>query len=286
MSSKAVDWDLLKLLECPACMEYMASAITICEEGHSICTNCNSRVWACPTCEAKFIKTRNITLEKIAALIIYPCKNREAGCEETFTLDEINSHQSECLYQIRECPFRKLSGVNCPWTGILLLTNGHVKSEHWSETSETGRHFKVRLLNVSTSRRYRRAVFISDELFYLVWEIRRIAFYFSVFHFGHRKDNDVFKYSIKIGNSEGHISTTRVCHRYLEDNREALEPGNCATFHYGAVEEYLSEGGHLSCEIEIGAETLNGSADQLTQECTVVEHEVSDSSDNDDLLST
>lgn len=259
----------------------MASAVTICEEGHSICISCSSRVWLCPTCKGNFIKTRNITLEKIAATAVYPCKNREAGCEENFTVDVIDNHQSECVYQSTECPFRKLSGVNCPWIGILLLMKVHVKSEHSSEISETGRHFNVKLLNFSTTRRYRTAVFVSDELFYLVWEIRQLAFHFSVFHFCHRKDTEALTYSIKIGNSEGYISITRVCQRYLEDNRGDLEPGNCATFHSGAVAEYISEDGDLSCEIQIGEATVNGSAYQVVQECTVVNPHASDFSDSD-----
>jgi hypothetical protein len=42
---------------------------------------------------------RNFTLGKTAATSIYPFKNREAGREDTFTMEDINSHQSE--YYIR-----------------------------------------------------------------------------------------------------------------------------------------------------------------------------------------
>jgi hypothetical protein len=280
MACNAIEWDLLKLLECPGCREYMSSPITICEKGHSVCSSCSSRVWACPTCKGSFTKTRNITVEKIATTLNYPCKNRAAGCELTFTMGDINNHLSECLYTSRECPFRKLSDVDCNWTGTFILVKAHVRSNHWRETSDTGRHFAVKLLSVSTSQQYRKAVFILDELFYLVWKITSSALYFSVVHVGD-KESEVFRYNIKIGNSEGYNSIVRVCHKYLEVKSAALEPWNCATFHYGAVEEYLSEEGHLTCEIEIGVETPNVSSVQQVQECIVVDPDVSDLSDSD-----
>jgi hypothetical protein len=104
-------WDLLKELECPVCLEYMESPIKMCEKGHTICDRCGSQVSKCPSCEGTFTKARNFTLERIAATVKYPCKNREAGCKETFTLIHKNSHQSECLFQSKACPFRKCSEV-------------------------------------------------------------------------------------------------------------------------------------------------------------------------------
>ena len=92
-----------------------------------------------------------------------------------------------------------------------------MKSDHLPDTTVTGRHFGLKLLDVSTSRWCRRAVFVSVELFNLVWEIRQVACYFSLFHFCHRKDTQVCKYSIKTGNSEGYTSISRVWHRYLKD---------------------------------------------------------------------
>jgi E3 ubiquitin-protein ligase SIAH1 len=99
MSVKQIDWDLLKELECPFCMEYMASPIKLYENGHNICGGCKERLSECSSCRGKFMNVRNISLEKIAATALYPCQNSAAGCEETFTVDERNKHLSFCLYQ-------------------------------------------------------------------------------------------------------------------------------------------------------------------------------------------
>ena len=43
-STMGLDWDLLQDLECPACLEYMASPIEICENRHNICGSCKARL--------------------------------------------------------------------------------------------------------------------------------------------------------------------------------------------------------------------------------------------------
>jgi hypothetical protein len=147
MSVRHLDWQLLEQLECPVCLEYMASPIKMCENGHNVCRDCKERISECPSCRGKFINVRNIVLEKLAATAIYPCKNKEAGCKETFTLEERDNHLAECLFQSRECPFRKPSGVERPWTGTLSDINVHLVVEHDSETAEMPGHFKVKLLD-------------------------------------------------------------------------------------------------------------------------------------------
>jgi hypothetical protein len=124
MAGRHLDWGLLGELECPICSEYMASPIKMCENGHNVCGGCKERLSNCPFCRGMFIKGRNISLEKLAATAVYPCKNRQAGCEETLTADNRANHLAVCLFQSRECPFRKLSGVDCPWTapGLVFST--------------------------------------------------------------------------------------------------------------------------------------------------------------------
>ena len=258
MAENHLNWKLLKELECPVCVEYMASPIKMCVNGHNVCNSCRSRVSTCPTCKGRFNDVRNISLENIAAAIIYPCRNREAGCTETFTADDIIKHQSVCLYESKQCPFRKLSAVNCPWTGTLSDIAAHVRSEHGTEATEDVGLFKVKLLDISRDRHYHHAVLILGELFYLVWETRAEAFSFAVFQFGRKNETEVFKYGIKIGNSEEYVAMRRKCHSYLEGGLKDLQPGKCVTLNYGTIQEYLSESGDLSCEIEIGRELLNG----------------------------
>ena len=68
----------------------------MCENGHNIRAGCKERLPNCPTCKGKFTNFRNIFLANLAATAIYPCKNREAGCKLTFTVDDRNKYLSVC----------------------------------------------------------------------------------------------------------------------------------------------------------------------------------------------
>jgi len=266
MSGKQIDWEFLKELECPVCLEYMSSPIKMCENGHNICGGCKERFTQCPICRRKFVDVRNRLLEKFAANAIYPCKNREAGCEETFTLEVRDSHLPECLFQSRDCPFKKLSGVDCPWTGILSDIAVHILTEHDNETAELPGHFKVELLDFAIGRPYRKAVFILGELFYLVWQTEGDIFSFGVFYFGRKNETIDFKYGIKIGNSAEYVAVSRKCHCYLEGGLKDIQPGKCVTLYYATVQECLGEHGNLSCEMEIGKWELQGFVEEDMQE--------------------
>jgi len=250
-STKGLDLDLLKELECPVCLEYMESPIEMCENRHNTCSSCKERIPHCPICRGRFTNDRNSFLEKFAASAIYPCKNREAGCEETLSISDRTNHQSVCVYQSTECPFKKLSLVNCPWNGILCEIGGHVRSEHGSETLEYTEWFEVTLQNFYTARRYCKAIFIENKLFYLVWEVSFDTFYFAVFHVGHKNEAKDFIYEFKICKLVENISITGTCRSYLEAKWKVLRPGECVTLHYSTVQKYVNENRDLSCEIEV-----------------------------------
>jgi len=145
----------------------MATPVKTFDNGHNVCNSCRLRVSACLTCKGKFINVPNIILEKNAATAMYPCKNSEAGCEETFTADHRNKHQLACLYDTKECPFRKLSDVDCSWTGTLSDLAAHVSSDHKSEAIQDVKYeyFKVKLLDISRETRYWKAVLIWENYF-------------------------------------------------------------------------------------------------------------------------
>ena len=236
----------------------------------SVWNSCRLRVSACPTCKVKFINVRNITLEKNAATAIYRCKNSEAGCEETFTVDDRNKHQFACRYESKECPFRKLSDVDCFWTGTVSDIAAHVSSDHSSEAVQDVRHFKVKISDISSETRYRQGVLILGELFYLTCETGSDAFSFAVLHFGRKNEVEDIKFRIKIGNSEGNVSMTRQCHSYLQGVLKNLLLGKCVTLHYGTLLEYLSESADLLCEIEIESNRLNVFVSEDIQQCLPV----------------
>jgi hypothetical protein len=255
-SPENLDWELLKELECPICLEYMVSAINMCGNGHNMCNSCRSKVSNCPSCKEEFIKGRNIALEKVAAIAMYPCKYREGGCKKALKKDNISYHNLACFYQSRECPFRKLSDVNCPWTGALTLIDSHVKSNHADQTAEHSGAFEVKLQNFNKARRFCKAIFTLGKLFYLVWETTQQTFYFTVFCIGHKDEADRFIYDFVIGKQRESISITGTCRSYLEGKSDVLNSGECVTLQYSIVQKFVNQKTNLSCEIEIRQKSL------------------------------
>jgi len=210
----------------------------------------------CPSCQGAFIKGRNIALEKVASIAMYPCKYREAGCKRALKKDNISYHNVACFYQSRECPFKKLSDVNCRWSGTITVIEDHVKSAHVDQTAEHSGVFEVKLQKFKTAQRFCKALFTLDKLFYLVWETTNHTFYFAVFCIGHKDEADRFIYDFIIGKQRESISITGTCRSYMESKGEVVRPGECVTLHYCTVQKYVNEDGDLSCEVEIRQKSL------------------------------
>lgn len=249
---KYLDKDLLKKLECPVCLKYMLSPITLCENGHNICKNCSSNVSACPSCTGRFLQVRNVALEDIARTANYPCKNREAGCNEIFCMDDKIGHESKCLYETRICPFTKLSGDSCSWTGVLSDVAAHVSHDHGCKIQSSVGIFSVKLETLCALKHHVQAVVALGKLFFVIWEIKECNIHFAVFHAGSQNGAKEFTYKLSIKTHNEEISMRATCHSYLQELSTVMQPGECIVLHYGAVLKYLSKSNNdLSCEIKI-----------------------------------
>ena len=230
----------------------------MCENGRNICGCCKERLSECPSCRGKFNNGRNIALETYAATAVYPCKNQEAGCRETFTMDYRSKHHSVCLYRSKKCPVGVLTGVDCSWTGIQLTLEAHLVTKHDTVVFIVPNHFTMLLRNLARGKSYPLPVFTLGELFYVTLEAEGDAFSFGVFHFGPKEESETFKYGIKIGGFEEYISVTSKCHSCLEGDPMELQPENYVKIYYNTIRGFVDESGHLLCEFEIGREKLNG----------------------------
>jgi hypothetical protein len=156
------------------------------------------------------------------------------------------------LFHSKECPFRTFSEVKCPWYGILSDIEGHVRSEHSREFSEIKNGgVEVTLQNFNKAQHYCKAIFMWGKLFCLVWETTELTFYFSVFHVGHKKEDEEFIYEFRLGKYSDKILIRGLCRSYLWAKSEVLKTGDCVTLHYRTVQKYVNESKNLPCEIEI-----------------------------------
>ncbi|PSN29895.1 hypothetical protein C0J52_27867 [Blattella germanica] len=253
-TAKQVDIDVLRELKCPACDKYMEPPITLCNNGHNTCKNCIPKRQSCPTCRANFLKTRNLALENLARTVMYPCKNKDAGCEEIFSMNMKIRHLHECFYKSLICPFDEYAGVSCPWNGLLSEIKEHVLNDHGFETDtrqENGA-FAVTLKDISASKRYTAAMAKLD-LFFIIWEMRAEDFFCVVVLIGSKEEAAEYKYRFTIATPSGMeiISTCFVAQTYLNDLEQILQPGECVTLRYGTVTKFKNAQNALICEMEI-----------------------------------
>lgn len=119
---------ILKLLECPVCLDTMKPPIFQCQNGHSVCNNCKRGLSSCPTCRGALIDTRNLTAEQLAYKVIHPCNNSARGCYEKMSLEELKKHEAACPYRFYECLVAKENG--CTWVGRRSDVLRHTEEKH------------------------------------------------------------------------------------------------------------------------------------------------------------
>ena len=224
--------ELLQQLECPVCMEYMLSPITMCKKGHNICNNCRSILKKCPTCRQEF-NIRNVFLENKARDILHPCIYRKSGCKEVGFQGLISGHQAECPYGSHKCPFAKVANENCPWEGPLADIKVHIMSQHNALITVV----EGKQLIVCTNYTYYRALFTLDEVFFYISKLQGGKFYVCVLYVGSKEKAKQFSYRIKLSNPETrqYVSMTQRTRSFMENIQDIFVNANCPGFHYNFV---------------------------------------------------
>jgi hypothetical protein len=148
---QAFDVGLLKLLTCPICMRYYSNYITMCEQGHSLCSECFQKILdnsfsspTCPTCRCYFVPSprRNEAAESLLVGLKIPCKYTSLGCDQQqLDLATRNAHEADCQFD-REvsCPYIEVSDdasqvvIECSWVGHFNTLIPHLCGVHHLQT--------------------------------------------------------------------------------------------------------------------------------------------------------
>jgi E3 ubiquitin-protein ligase SIAH1 len=239
-ASEDLNKDLMKELECPVCLEYMKPPISMCGNGHSICSDCKSKLNNCPVCRKSFLKVRNFALESLSTVLI------------TADFTSKNLEPSNKSYK---CPFTSISEEDCSWIGSLTDMKSHMKTSHndGNDMHECGRRFNVVLTNLSPERHYRKVVCIADELFYVVWKLTDGSFFCAVLCVGSKKKSSkfVYKFSLTTENGKKEISMRFQTRSVVLEMQQIFTPGECVVLHYDTVLKFLNSDKCLFCDFEI-----------------------------------
>jgi hypothetical protein len=163
----------------------------------------------------------------------------------------VKENRTRFTYEGIQCPFKLLSGVECTWTGLLPEVDHHFRFHHGCKTRENTGPFAVKLQNVSKSKNFHKVLFLSDDLFYLLWVIKEDVLHFLVYLIP-KDDSADYTYDFKIQKGKQEISVTGgTCGNIRHATSTVLENGDIIRLHCSTVQRYLDENDALTCIIEI-----------------------------------
>lgn len=150
---------VVDLMVCPVCKTVMRPPIYQCSLGHSICSECKTKINSCPICRGSFYgaQIRNYLAENVASLcnVRTQCSYNNCGFEDTS--DKIQQHEKNCPYKTHKCAFCDLDS----FIGFSGLRE-HLKQKHAQFYVEINEDTGL-LLDQNTTK----YVFIYNRLFKL-----------------------------------------------------------------------------------------------------------------------
>lgn len=205
---------LLRLLECPVCLEWMEPPMAQCRRGHLVCGGCRARLSACPVCRSMFSSVRNRAMEGVAEVLRYPCRH---GCGREVRLRKRAPHEASCGARLYQCPLPA-----CATHKLLphhqLAT--HFQSNHQSILKFGNKHKFSMKVNVGQHEHW--IIMALDEFFHLRVDvdIRTWGIVLYVAYIGPKKKSSNFTYKVSV---EGqHHSRKLVYTRATHSDLESL----------------------------------------------------------------
>lgn len=242
-----LEQSLLNELECPVCMEYMRPPITLCGNSHNICNTCKPKVEQCPTCTEPFTSMRNLTLEKLAEEVKYPCTYRKYGCRETYNFNAIGEHQDSCQYAPQICPVTKIETETCGWSGNFSEMKKHLGEAHENNCLPVSCLQPIFLSDVDDSKVSFRFLFYDDEIFFCRFRIKDDLFRGVVNYVGPAQKEPKYRYKIKLFNEETQevVSFRLALKNFTECDVDPLDSGNCVTVHRDLINGFRNKQGEV-----------------------------------------
>ncbi|XP_072395360.1 uncharacterized protein [Diabrotica undecimpunctata] len=198
-SSNNMNDNLLKIVECPICFEYMAPPIHQCITGHSICPKCKEIVKECPTCKQGFGNTQNYALVEIMQHLNYPCKNK--NCKFLGKYTDIKQHEATCVYSPFSCPLKEHLGCDekIPFDQLYEhIANNHSENLLQMDIVAIPFFWKTELVLFDDILEESFIIKFRKKLFRLYFLYKDNIFYFTVQLIGPSEDSSKYQFEIDI----------------------------------------------------------------------------------------
>ncbi|XP_068630363.1 E3 ubiquitin-protein ligase siah-1-like isoform X2 [Battus philenor] len=220
---KEFNQSLLRLLECPVCLDWMEPPMSQCRRGHLVCGCCRSRLTACPVCRTAFSSVRNRAMEGVAEMLRYPCRH---GCGLEVRLRRRATHEASCSSRRYRCP-----APPCAERQPLPLheLHTHLKTKHPALVKSGNLHKFSMKMNCKQQDTW--LVLAAQELFHLRIDvdIRTWGVVVYVAYIGPKCNAGNFTYEVTVvgQHNQRRLVYSRVTHSDLESSSLNVSRQDC-----------------------------------------------------------
>lgn len=246
--------ELINLFECPVCFDYALPPILQCQSGHIVCSNCRPKLTCCPTCRSPLTNIRNLSMEKLASSIQFPCKYMSSGCKEMLPHEKKYEHEDICELRPYNCP---CPGASCKWQGSLDQVMSHLMHQHKSITTLQGEDIVFLATDITLPGAVDWVMMQScfGHNFMLVLEKQEKhenyqQFFAIVQLIGTRKQAEQFMYRLEL-NGQRRRLTWEAMPRSIHDGvQQAIANSDCLVFDT-SMAQLFAESGNLGINVTI-----------------------------------
>uniref|UniRef100_A0A8C4QSN3 E3 ubiquitin-protein ligase n=1 Tax=Eptatretus burgeri TaxID=7764 RepID=A0A8C4QSN3_EPTBU len=193
---------LLNFFRCSLCPEYLLPPIIKCMYGHMVCITCRSKFTRCAICWGPMSGDRNLSREKLAEVVRFPCRYAFSGCQMRMLYTDKPDHEDLCEFHPYPCPCPSSS---CRWQGQLEAMVPHLQDEHKfiTELEEEETRIVVEKIELGDAQDWVRMQFCFGFHFLLVLTKQgesngRDQLFAIVILIGTRKQAEHFTYHVKL----------------------------------------------------------------------------------------
>ncbi|KAG5869778.1 hypothetical protein JTB14_036343 [Gonioctena quinquepunctata] len=252
----------LAVFECPICLAYMMPPIRQCTQGHCFCNDCFNNVSRCSICGYPKSNVPCLTMDKIHAILTFPCKFKNEGCDFVGKASDLGTHQIDCKYSITLCPLRF---NNCRWRGIMAKMVGHCKEKHPDNISYKNKQkLMVSNFREPMDRNYYIIFNVFGTLFRCTWDLSRSsgAMRFAVYHVGCPQKHERYSFEVSIfsGIKNADVITRKGPCFQMECDNERFMGEKYLSARHSFIKEFCDEHGDLRYSVTVMKTTLTNNA--------------------------
>ncbi|PSN42357.1 hypothetical protein C0J52_08511 [Blattella germanica] len=148
----------------------------------------------------------NISLEKLASKVEFPCRYRKLGCSQRFSTEALNKHENNCRYRPHRCPLYNNSNILCQWMGLSMDVLYHIRNVHSEMAFNIASKRKVMRKDFKIDQPYEKILFLGDDIFREWYEVKDDDFYFLVQHLGPQGINFYYDFTLAMREGSGRIA--------------------------------------------------------------------------------